>query len=727
MAQEPSACPQPCTIKQFALLIAGLSILVAFTLGAAWICAEDAAAGRISLSVLQPAVDLISRHGEPWVAQASLVFPRIGFGLSAVLILLAFICLIQRTSRAATLPLICLSLAISIQVPALMNELQWCIPLLTLLGILVLTSLHFTTEAQEASSQDSRSGIFEITVLSLIVFAGALLRLYALNQVPDNFEGELTPFSIGATSIPGMVAANAGVGGPWAPLGLLYYVPIWLSAHLYGTTIVSLRISSAIVGIVSIPLLYIFMRSAFNKSAALWGAFFFAMDSLHVGWSRTDVHPHDVTTWPTILLCLCTVKAFQTGKNLYFAATALLMGLTWHQYPSGQSAFLIPVLALVLSLFAEPKIFSRLNWRLGWLALGVTLWAVGLPVSYYAATGEWHWSNPFTLTGERALWANQQSNLEVAVQIAEATLLHSAQYIQGLFYRAPFLFHQDILPVVPPFHPRTFPWMLSACLIPASLLLLSRLNRRHAGYAVLAAWIVIAILPGALSKEPFPKRSATFYVALDCLVAVYVAWMLAILKRHASKFIVIPVQVGLASLCVAYFCFCSILWFSERQWKFGTPGEQIVADRAAPFIHSGTVVITDLWEDYSEGKILWLMLDTLANPHNRPNAWIFASPPDTEMWKRYACSPRSAVENLNFSAWPYRWSKLREQVPEIQATTTWSNSVYIFKDRRRERSGDPPPALAELIGCCPQAAVTKIPRQASLTTDYYIVECQRAF
>jgi Dolichyl-phosphate-mannose-protein mannosyltransferase len=369
--------------------------------------------------------------------------------------------------------------------------------------------------------QDRRpfSGM-DATLLALVCLVGLVFRMYALNYNFDSFEGELSNYAASATSIPGMVLANRGFGA-WAPLGLLYYLPIYLTTKLFGVTLVALRLSSAIVGIFTIPLLYLFGRKIAGKEAALLAALLLALNHQHIGWGRTDIHPHGVTTWPTLVLCVVFLRACATRHVTDFILLVLAMGLTWHQYPSGQSAVAIPFIASgIYFLFNRGKLPFRWS-QSTWLILGAALWFIGLPLSYYYADGKFVLDNPFNLTGPRALWGGldgEQGSLHRAVIVTRIAIEHLGNVIEGIFYHARYLFHQDFIAEVYEMYPRTLPWLMTPFMFAGLVYLVRSAYRLEV--AVLLSWVIAAIVPGILSEQAYPKRLSTLFPALDLITAI---------------------------------------------------------------------------------------------------------------------------------------------------------------------------------------------------------------
>jgi hypothetical protein len=140
------------------------------------------------------------------------------------------------------------------------------------------------------SSSENLSGI-DFLLLMGIFALGLFFRTYALNQITHGFDGELACYMAGATSLKGMLLANEGIHGPWAPLGVLYYLPMYVTTKFLGTTLLAVRLSSALVGLLTIFPLFVLVWMIAGKRAGLFAAFLFALDCLHIGWSYNVAYP----------------------------------------------------------------------------------------------------------------------------------------------------------------------------------------------------------------------------------------------------------------------------------------------------------------------------------------------------------------------------------------------------------------------------------------------------
>ena len=571
----------------------------------------------------------------------------------------------------------------------------------------------------QRSASDGSFTVRDGAVLLAIFIVALFFRLYAANHIFNYFEGELACYSAGGTSFDGMFLANQGVAGPWAPLGLLYYLPIYLTTKLFGTTLLALRMSSALVGVFTIPLMYLLARRIGGKQAGFIAAMLLALNTLHIGWGRTDIHPHGVTTWPALLLCWLLIRAADTRKMIDAVWVALIMGLTWHQYPSGQSSVAIPVFAIVIYWLVN-RFRSPLRWtQLPWIMIGVLLWFIGLPLSYYYPERTIIFGNPFNLTGPRALWGGidgEVAPLEVALMVIGKAYQQFYDVLQGVFYNVPYTFHQDFLPYIPNFHTRTVAWMVLpfAC---AGFFMVLRSIRRFES-AVILAWLIAAILPGIMSEHAYPKRLSTFFPALDLLAALALALYLAYVRDTTQIWRRILAEGAVLVSFAGFVVFGANVWFSGREWKYGEPPEVLVAAEMAKEIQPKTIIIADLLLGYHSGKMTYLLLDALTDPKNRPNLW------QTEPWQvtREAFKNPLQAPKLN-NAWVYIWTKLRDQKEESETFTGWERIVFMIQERPQNQDYNRD-EIAAVINSCVNPVVRRIEPQGSFWMPLIIITCK---
>lgn len=710
----------------FAPLVVAAGILTCILFYLAYL---DDIAGQRSLQVLSPSVLYLAELARPWVVQ---IRPFIAWSVTVAIAVLLALGVVQRSASHMQF-FAGLALAVATQF-ALIDE-STRVSLLGLVGhaatsehsrqmalwlgllgygcsfLLLLCSCRHRDAVDFEGVQSTSCGFGwgALCALFAAIAVGAVLRTYGLNHHLNVFEGELAPYSAGSTSLLGILYANRGYNGPWSPLGVLYYLPIYLTTSFFGTTLLALRLSSAIVGIATIPLVFLLANRIAGRSAGILAAALFSLNCLHIGWSRTDIHPHGVTTWPTILMCLFLLRAAETKKLVWALGVACMMGLSWHQYPSGQSAVIIPVLAVLFS-FVVNRGRLPLRWpQLILIAAGVVLWVLGLPLSYYPVDGQWKFLNPFTLTGPRALWGAEQpitSSWQMALYVIMKALGHLWDFMQGVFFKVPYLFHQEWLPNTPPFLSRSVPWFVVSLAMTAVALLLARCRRFEA--AVLFSWGVAALLPGVLSEHAYPKRLSTVFPLIDILAGVTFGFMCEYLRRCRFRgFDILGKALAVVTIAV-FTLYSNFIWFSGAFFRYGEPPELAMASELKRAIPPKTIVIAGLGGGYEPGKFLYLMLDHLAAPAKRPNLFALVS---NGGLLSIVSQKTLDLDQIAISL-PYTWTKMRDQVTESLSYRDWENVTFIILETLHNNPSNTE-AIALAQAMCANPTIKRINSSAS--------------
>lgn len=684
----------------------------------------DDVAGRRSLSVFTPIISLSSHAGLLLVQNLHVLLQWGALGAVGLLAVLA----VQRKSVSHALFFLGVSIAVltqwilidgetRLEISAALNLSSTPNPSVTIAiwaGILgyaiscclILLAYRSPNAPGFDSTQNRNSnfGWLDFCLLLAAITVGSLLRTYALNQHFNYFEGELSPYSAAATSLSGMFYANRGYNGPWAPLGLLYYLPIYVTTSSLGTTLLALRLSSALVGIFTILLVFLLANRIAGRVAGLFAAALFSLNCLHIGWSRTDIHPHGVTTWPTLLMCFFLLRAADTKKLIWAFGVACVMGLSWHQYPSGQSAVVIPIIAIALFCVCNRGTSPLTKGQLAVVALGVVLWSLGLPLSYYPIDGQMIFFNPFTLTGPRALWGSEglpPSVWDSALFVVFKAGRHFWDFLQGVFFRVPYLFHQEWLPSTPPLSTRSVPWFVVSLAMTALAVLLTQRKRFES--AVLVGWLVAAILPGILSEHAYPKRLSTAFPLFDILAGVGCSFIFAYLNRFSWALSrLIALALVFLSL-TAYTLYSVFFWFSGNYFSYGPPPEIAMARELERAITPRTLVISGLGSGYELGKFLYLMLDYLAAPENRPNLFVLLQNNSLEpLLANPSLDPQQIAGTI-----PYSWTKLRHQLSESLSVKDWENVTFLLVENIHNSPMNTQ-AISLAVSSCPNPTIRHV-------------------
>jgi len=519
----------------------------------------------------------------------------------------------------------------------------------------------------------------EASILLAIGSVAVFFRYYGLNRMLAVFEGELGPFMAGATNLQGIWLANIGWEGPWAPMGILYYLPIWAMVVVGGSTVFAVRLGSAVIGVLTIIVVYLVVREVIGRTAALWSAALLAVDTLQVSWGRSDMHPHASTAWPGILLYGATIRALATGATGWYVAVMLLMGLSWHQYPSGQFVVIVPIIAFAVHAAQNPG-FLRASWRKGILIVaGATTWVLGYPMVSFLAVGKFYSPVEYvSMLGPRLLGGSDDVFYE-GIPIRELILAVSRNawdLVLGLFIEAPHIFHQTVIPDVEGMLPKALPWFVVACAVVG--LTICFLRFRESWSPPLLALVAAGILPAILSDEAWLKRASLLYVVLIILAAVPLA---IVIDGFPRKFGRKSRWAAGGLLAIALLLWSSIwahVWFSGRQFKYGVAAETTIVETLEKHIEPNTLLIASLWGDYIEGEIVYLLRDAVAE--RQPVALCIVNPL-LYGWQTLLRNPRVALEMIETKPWYWVWLGLGDNIPAVVRHRKWSRVVYLIEHR----------------------------------------------
>jgi len=216
--------------------------------------------------------------------------------------------------------------------------------------------------------------------LGIAVLVGAVLRLHQLDVIPADIGWDLPYNYTDALSILNgqyriFFPSNQGREG-------LFFYLIVLVTRLAPLSHFSIKLTSALVGIATIPALYLLGRKLFNPSVGLVAAFLLALNRWHIVLSRSGFR---VILLPifTILLLYTVVRALQNCRPVDFALAGWVMGLGLYTYTAYIFAVLAVFAGLVVYAFSAHAPRWRTLWPLLALMIAVAL-VVGAPLARFA-------------------------------------------------------------------------------------------------------------------------------------------------------------------------------------------------------------------------------------------------------------------------------------------------------------------------------------------------------
>ena len=212
------------------------------------------------------------------------------------------------------------------------------------------------TTSVPAGTGSMRAQLLYRLLVVVVIAAGILLRFYKLGVIPYGLNNDeasigydawaLATYGIDRNGYPWPVYPitwGSGGGGP-----MVVYLAV-LTEKLIGHSVFSLRLPSAILGVLTLPLFYLLLKKAFGAPAALAGLVFLAFNPWHLLMSRFALDCNTFAFWLTaaLVLFLAGVKTYKTAFYLFSAA---LFAACLYVY--GSATIVIPVFLLLIALHA---------------------------------------------------------------------------------------------------------------------------------------------------------------------------------------------------------------------------------------------------------------------------------------------------------------------------------------------------------------------------------------
>ncbi len=222
---------------------------------------------------------------------------------------------------------------------------------------------------------------FEAPLFVLLLLLAAWLRFEHLATLPGGFHGDEA-----VAGLEGERILREGSIGPYSPFALGQPAgPLYLTAlsiRLFGPTIWAVRAPSALLGTLTVALLYFLLRRTQGRRVALLGAALLATLHWHIFFSRIGF---PVVAWPLCALA-ATFAALEAARRQgvrWWILTGLLAGVGLYSY----NAHILFVLALgtwlVFHLARQREVALRR--RASWLlCFGAALALAAIPMARYA-------------------------------------------------------------------------------------------------------------------------------------------------------------------------------------------------------------------------------------------------------------------------------------------------------------------------------------------------------
>lgn len=224
---------------------------------------------------------------------------------------------------------------------------------------------------------------FEIAAVCVIVLIGALLRLIDLHNLPAGMNQDEASMGYDAWSLANYGIDRNGYPFPVYPVawgaghGPFYVYLSMLFIKLFGGTLFVYRLPGALLGIASIPILYLTVKKLRDPFTGYLASLFLAVSPWHIIMSRWGLDSNPLPF--LVLLAACFfVLAYKSQKTRWYILSALMYAISLYAYAAAY--IVIPPTLLIMVFFSMKQ--RRLTLRQLLYSFGVFVLAA-LPLAVF--------------------------------------------------------------------------------------------------------------------------------------------------------------------------------------------------------------------------------------------------------------------------------------------------------------------------------------------------------
>jgi 4-amino-4-deoxy-L-arabinose transferase-like glycosyltransferase len=226
-----------------------------------------------------------------------------------------------------------------------------------------------------------RANYRELLIVVVVVAAGLAARLYALDFHPYPWSGD-----------EGTVAGEAGLllkspnpdlfDAGWSGNPFPAFFPPAAVVSLLGSSILAVRVASAITGALTVLFLYLLARELFDRTTALIAAVFLSTFPFHLQFSRVGVLTIQDGLVVTLVLWL-VVRAVHKDKLSDYLWAGIASGLTLYTYVGGRLVLALAFAALAFVSVRQKGFFLSHRRHLA-VYVGATLVTLAPMAAFFA-------------------------------------------------------------------------------------------------------------------------------------------------------------------------------------------------------------------------------------------------------------------------------------------------------------------------------------------------------
>lgn len=354
-----------------------------------------------------------------------------------------------------------------------------------------------------------------IILLIGILILASFFRLYQLELIPPGLYPDEAINSNQAITEPGKIFYPENNGREGLHINLLA-----LSFAIFGISIWSIKIVSALIGILTVYGIYLLGQEMFNKKVALFSSFFLAVSFWHINFSRIGFRAILV---PLILVFsfYYIFKGFKNNNQWNFIIAGLIFGLGFYTYIGFRTAVLMVLIGFALKWFLYHRQKKQKEYFKLVASFIIAAIIIALPIGMYFIQ---HPEDFISRATGVSVFAQDNPLLSFAKSLfvhlgmfnfyGDANWRHNLSTSPQLFFLVGILFIVGIL-----------------------LSTKEAISQRSKTHGILLAWFFVMLLPGILTDEGIPHALRCIgAIPAVCLLAGFGAWKTnEYLKKKVKK------------------------------------------------------------------------------------------------------------------------------------------------------------------------------------------------
>lgn len=426
-------------------------------------------------------------------------------------------------------------------------------------------------------------------LVGLIFLAGFLLRLVCLGQIPAGIHQDEAYSGYEAYCLLQTGADSHGYVNPvyfisWGHgMNALYAYLTIPFIEVGGLNVITIRLPQAIIGCLTLPLFYGFLKKIHGRKLALIGLCLLAFNPWHLMLSRWGLEANLVPFF--LLLGLYFLMRALQEKECYYIPAFVAFGLTLYCYAI--MWLVVPILLVLLLIYA---IYYRKVRFSPYLILGVCLMGIiGMPLFLFYLVNNGY------LPEIRLPWLSiPQMD---SIRESEVSLAHVKENLKYLLHV--LIFQRDDMP-----HNTTPVGIYYYCSIPFLLLggikavcrfVKNIIKRNYEGSDVLVLWAVTAGMVGCMISKVNVNRINCIHLPMIYFTAYGIVLTIRWLRKRGTEVSRWPGRVGMTGIIAIYLM------------SFGLFGYHYVTERPTDFYY-GYEDALSYAESRTDGKIGTVMI-----------------------------------------------------------------------------------------------------------------------